>query len=110
MIFVNFLVIAGCAYGIIISSIRKTEITNLAKELISQYDWIPPQVADFTDLAPTIVLSASNGLINPIARALTKFENWDYKNDMVNQQIWRMWIGKMLNLLIFVIFQFQLAT
>mmetsp|Transcript_24916 Transcript_24916/g.38719 ORF Transcript_24916/g.38719 Transcript_24916/m.38719 type:complete len:153 (+) Transcript_24916:1423-1881(+) len=61
-------------------------------------------------LAPTIVLSASNGIINPLTKIITKFEKWDYKSQMVNQQIWRIWFGQIVNFGIFVIVNFQLAT
>jgi len=108
---VNFSILVGCAAGIIFSNVRKKEIESWALSIANKYKFIPPDMAILAaGLAPTIVLSASNGIINPLTKIITKFEKWDYKSQMVNQQIWRIWFGQIVNFGIFVIVNFQLAT
>ena len=106
----NILFLAGCATGIIISSIKKTEIVNWAEAQVKKYSWLPPEVASFAELAPQIILGVSNGLVNPVSRKITILEKYDFFNDTLNQQIWRIWFGKIINFLIFVVVQVQLAS
>ena len=53
-------------------------------------------------MAPTLVLTIMNGAIVPIIKKLVELEKWDFSYQTLNQTIWRIWVGKMINLLIFV--------
>jgi hypothetical protein len=48
----NVLFLAGCATGIIISSIKKTEIVLWAEQVVKKYKWLPEEISSFAELAP----------------------------------------------------------
>ena len=105
MITFNILFLAGCAAGIIISSIKKVQIVQWAETTVKKYPWLPPEISSLAELAPQIILGVSNGLVNPVSRQITIMEKYDYNNETINQQIWRIWFGKIVNFLIFVVVQ-----
>jgi len=109
LITINWLVLMACVAGVVLSNIYKTELIVNAKKLTDKYPKLPPQVGLLAEAAPSIVLSICNGIMNPVSVKITDLENWDFTSDKVNQQISRIWVGTITNLLIFVIIQTQLA-
>lgn len=51
-----------------------------------------------------------NKFIVPATKQITKREKWDYRFNLINQQIWRIYMGRMINLFIFVSIQSQRAA
>lgn len=66
-------------------------------------------MSTIAELAPTIILTICNSAINPITQFLTQKEQYDFEGSMISAQIARMWLGKTINLLIYMIVQTQYA-
>ena len=72
--------------------------------------WISPELAKYSSLAPTLVVTIANSLIAPVTEIIAKLEKYDFEYERINQEIWRIWIGKIINTLIFVLINVQRAT
>ena len=55
-------------------------------------------------------MSVCNGLVNPVTKAITAAEAWDYSQTKINNEIWRIWFGKVFNFLIIIVVSFEVAT
>ena len=97
----NVLFVILCAAGIVVASVQKNELVRWVKDFSEANEWVPREVVVYAELAPQVVLGACNALIPIVSKLSTELEKWDYQNDVVNQQIWRIWFGKVLNLMIF---------
>ena len=53
------------------------------------------------------MLSFVNAIIIPVSKLVSKFEKWDYKHNQINSELWKIWFGKTVNLLIVVSLQVQ---
>ena len=109
LISINWLVMMACVSGVVLSNVYKNELIEWANIQTAKYPKLPPQVTLLAEAAPTIILSLCNGIINPFSVIITGLEDYDFNSDKVNQQISRIWVGTIVNLMIFVIMQFQLA-
>ena len=78
-------------------------------KLMAKYAWIPEQVKTFVELAPTVVLTGCNSILLTTAKIVSKMEKWDYSKDRIQQEIGRIWVSKILNLVIFIIANAELA-
>ena len=57
-----------------------------------------------------MVVTIANSLIVPVTEIITKQEKYDFEYERINQEIWRIWIGKIITTLIFVLINVQRAT
>jgi hypothetical protein len=71
---------------------------------------VPEALLAIPKLAPTIVLSVCNSIVGPVVKKTVELENWDYSYQKVNNGIWRLWIGKIINTMIFINVQVQRAS
>lgn len=94
---------AGAAYVIIQLTITSATLAELIRE--SGGDLLAP-LADF--IVP-VAVSVLNALQPPILTALSKFEKWDSGGTQVKTLVWRLFIAKMLNMLLQVFSFAQLA-
>ena len=97
----NTAFLAGSAYIIIMTNVEAPSLKVWMAGVMDDLG-VDEKYAQFADLAPTLVVSAANGLVNPFARFTSDFERWDYKHMQVNSEIVKIWIGKSVNLLIMV--------
>ena len=51
-----------------------------------------------------------NAIIVPVSKLVSKFEKWDYKHNQINSELWKIWFGKTVNLLILVSLQVQMIA
>ena len=74
---------------------------------MNSLSWLPEVlssfVKEFVTLLPTLVLTILNSIQVPVIKKVIALEKWDYQYQRVQQGIWRIWIGKILNLTIFVL-------
>ena len=108
--FINVSFIGGCVYGILWTNINKSQIMAFADKEAKKISWISPELAKYSSLAPTLVVTIANSLIAPVTEIIAKLEKYDFEYERINQEIWRIWIGKIINTLIFVIINVQRAT
>ena len=47
--------------------------------------------------------------MSPITQAITDAEAWDYSSTTLNNEIWRIWFGKVFNLLIIIMVSAEVA-
>jgi len=55
-----------------------------------------------SSFAPAFIISAINVLIPIVTQILVSFEGWDYTETRIKHEIWRSFIPKVFNLLLFV--------
>ena len=76
-------------------------------DTLNSLSWLPEVlssfVKEFVTLLPTLVLTILNSIQVPVIKKVIALEKWDYQYQRVQQGIWRIWIGKILNLTIFVL-------
>jgi len=76
-------------------------------DALNSLSWLPEVlssfVKEFVTLLPTLVLTILNSIQVPVIKKVIALEKWDYQYQRVQQGIWRIWIGKILNLTIFVL-------
>ena len=70
----NALFIGGCCALIFIANVNAVEMTAWLEGVA------PGPLKDFSDLAPTIVLSGCNSAINPVTIILVGLGEWDFKD------------------------------
>ena len=63
----------------------------------------PGPLKDFSDLAPTIVLSGCNSAINPVTIILVGLGEWDFKDKQTQLELVMMQVGKLFNFAIFAL-------
>ena len=109
--FINVSFIGICVFGIIRINIDKSQIMAFTDKEVKKINWISPEFAKYSSsLAPTLVVTIANSLIVPVTEIITKQEKYDFEYERINQEIWRIWIGKIINTLIFVLINVQRAT
>lgn len=59
---------------------------------------------------PSLVVTLVNIVIPAFLKMLTRYEKWDFAKDMINQQIARLYLSKILNVIIFAVLNFELAS
>ena len=101
----------GICWVIIYFNVWNNEVVAWAKLQIDKTRWQLSEelIEHASRLVPTIVVSAGNALVDPVTLLLTSLEKWDFSYERVNQQIWRKWISKTINLLVFIVLQIQLV-
>jgi hypothetical protein len=50
-----------------------------------------------------------NSVVPIVTKKITKAENWDFPATMVQNQVWRNYLAKILNVAIFTIIQIEMA-
>ena len=109
LMIINISGIGFLGFIIVYTNINKIKFKNYLERTVTEYD-LPIDGKQFADLSPTLVVTLCNKLIPPFIKKITENEKWDYQHQVLNQQIWRIWMGRMLNLFIFVCIQSQLAS
>ena len=61
-------------------------------------------------LVPSICLAVINSVIPIVSKKITEFEAWDFQEDLVKQQVWRIYLAKIMNLTIFVVINLEMVT
>mmetsp|Transcript_27687 Transcript_27687/g.26702 ORF Transcript_27687/g.26702 Transcript_27687/m.26702 type:complete len:286 (+) Transcript_27687:1460-2317(+) len=59
---------------------------------------------------PSLCLSLVNGLIPVITKLIVKYEAWDFANVVIQQQVWRIYMAKMVNFSLYTVIQIELAS
>lgn len=88
--------------ALLIVAVYNNEIL-IQTELIFFWSALEP----FATVAPQICISLINLLIPTVTQALVDFEQWDYKETTIQNEIWRSYIAKLFNLFIFLLLNFQ---
>lgn len=105
----NAIIIICSSAIIVLTNIKKELIKNTIADFLQNKDWLPEIIVnsqkEVVDLLPTIVLSSLNSAQGPMIKQIIAWEKWDYQHQRVQQGIWRTWIGKILNLTIFIVVQ-----
>lgn len=57
-----------------------------------------------------MVITLVNIVIPAALKIVTRYERWDFAKDMINQQIARLYLSKILNVIIFAVLNFELAS
>lgn len=109
LMIINLIGIGILCFIIVYTNVNKIKFKNYLQATVAQYDLFIDG-KQFADLSPTLVVTICNKLIPPFIKKITENEKWDYQHQVLNQQIWRIWMGRMLNLFIFVCIQSQLAS
>ncbi|TNV73050.1 hypothetical protein FGO68_gene1359 [Halteria grandinella] len=65
------------------------------------------QVSSFV---PSIGLSVINQLVPMVSKKITEYEAWDFQDQLVKQQVWRIYLAKIMNLAIFVLINSEMAA
>lgn len=110
LILSNVCFIVLCSGTIIFTNVYKSTIVTETKEYLTLHPSLPSWLIALPELAPTIVLSVCNGVVGPVVKKTIQLEKWDYAYERVNNGVWRLWIGKMVNTMIFVTVQLQKAS
>jgi len=55
-------------------------------------------------------MSFINALVPFVTKQITKFEAWDYASTMIKHQVWRIYLAKIMNVVIFAIINVELAS
>lgn len=63
-----------------------------------------------SSFVPSIALSVINSVVPIVSKKITEFEAWDFQDDLVKQQVWRIYLAKIMNLAIFVIINSEMAA
>jgi len=58
---------------------------------------------------PTLVVTFVNGFIPAVTKKITKAEKYDFANTLLKQQIWRNFSTRILNLVIYLILNYEMA-
>ena len=51
---------------------------------------------------PSLLLSLINNIVPLTIKQITYYEAWDFQDQLIKQQVWRMYLAKIMNLAIFV--------
>ena len=84
----------GCWVGIYCVNAYQIEISDY---MTQKYDWLKP-VADF--IAP-VCLSVINLILPLLTNLIISLERWDYQSTVINNQIWRNFLAKEFNIILF---------
>ncbi|CDW88631.1 UNKNOWN [Stylonychia lemnae] len=87
--------------GIIAASLYEENIVNYFGK------FLPDIVAGFI---PTVIVTIVNFIVLFLLEKLTEFEEWDFAYDNLKQLIWRSYVASIMNNLIFIIIQVELAS
>ena len=90
---------------IIIVNIKTNTIDKLVLNFMHDTLHLDIDIDESGGLTATLIVTLCNVSLNPITKLITKYENYDFINEKNLQETWRIWIGKMTNLCIFVIIQ-----
>jgi len=93
----------GAAFVIIQLTITSAQLANVIKATGGEV------LAPFADFIVPVAVSVLNALQPPILTALSKFEKWDSGGTQVKTLVWRLFIAKMLNMLLQIFSFAQLA-
>ena len=81
MISLNGVFLIACAWLIIYANVNAPALKVWLKETIINVAGEENKgLAQYGDLAPTLVLSFANGIVVPVSKLVSKFEKWDYKH------------------------------
>ena len=110
VIFFNIAFLGGSCFLIIYTNINQQIVIQRTNEFFEKHPKLPSALKELAPLAPTIVLSACNGALLPVVKSSIQFEKWDFQYQRVNQGVWRIWVGLIVNLTIFTVIEVQRAT
>eukprot|EP00347_Sterkiella_histriomuscorum_P001018 403373654 len=57
---------------------------------------------------PTLCLSIINVAVPHLIKSITQLEAWDFQDQLIKQQVWRMYLAKIMNFAIFVFIELEL--
>ena len=69
-----------------------------------------PWLSKVAGFIPGLCMSFINFLVPEITKVITRFEKWDYASTLMQHQVWRNYLTKILNLAIFTIINIELAS
>ena len=92
---------------IIYSSLLIIEVYNNDQLIQNELVTFSSALKSVANFAPQICISVINLLIPTITKALAAFEKWDFVDTTIQNEIWRSYIGKLFNLFIFLLLNFQ---
>lgn len=90
----NIALMGGCWVGIYYVNAYQIQISEYMK---SKYSWLK-QVANF--IAP-VCLTVINLLLPLLTNLIISLERWDYQSTVINNQIWRNFLAKEFNIILF---------
>lgn len=84
--FINVVFLVGICFVIIYFNVNNHHVVNWVKAKIEKIGLgLSDRIIDSASrLAPTIIVSVSNGLVDPITQMITYFENWDFSYERIN--------------------------
>lgn len=106
----NVIFLLGSAFIIFLTTTNAPSITAWAKRKFAEWEWMPESASEYASLAPNLALTALNALVNPVSAQCVAREAWDYTSTVTGQLVWRFWFGRVVNFMIIVVVQFQIAT
>lgn len=98
LISINILLIAAGVAAIFVVNLLNSDIQSA----ISASSTV-------TSLIPSLIVSFVNAFVPTMTKKITKFENYDFANTLLKQQIWRNFSTKILNLSIYTLLNYELA-
>jgi len=90
----NFCIVVSSWVGIYFVNVYQQSISDYLK---TRYSWLT-YVAAFI---PSVCLTIINGIIPLLTNMIIYFERWDYASSVINNQIWRNFLAKEFNIIIF---------
>lgn len=63
-----------------------------------------------SSFVPSVCLAVINGIIPIINSKIVEYEAWDFQDQLVKQQVWRMYLAKIINLMIFVVINIEMVS
>lgn len=90
----NIALLASSWYAIFLVNVYQNTITEY---MAAKFSWLS-YVAAFV---PAICLTLLNTLVPMITNLIIYLERWDYQSTITNNQIWRNFVLKELNIIIF---------
>lgn len=65
--------------------------------------------ASYTGILQSLIVSFVNAFVPTVTKKITTFEKYDFANTLLKQQIWRNFLTRLLNLMIFTLLNYELA-
>ena len=91
---INISLVGGGWVAIFLVNTNQSEIKTY---MTQQFTWLK-YVSTFI---PSLCLAAVNILLPMITNRLIEFERWDYASTVINNQIWRNFLAKEFNIILF---------
>ncbi|CDW85244.1 UNKNOWN [Stylonychia lemnae] len=94
---ISFMILCIGWTAIVGANLYETEIIAYFKEISANF-------------IPSLVVTFVNIVIPTALQKVTTYEQWDFAKDLINQQIVRLYLSKILNIIIVAVLNYELAS